>query len=40
LSQCGHFADNGETGVNFDDFMRTSFMDGPIETQYFSRLLP
>jgi len=26
LSQCGHFVDKG---VNFYDFVRTSFMDGP-----------
>jgi len=28
LSKYGHFADKG-MGVNFCDFVRTSFMDGP-----------
>jgi len=28
LSQCGHFADNGEGSI-FRDFVRTSFMDSP-----------
>jgi len=27
LSQCGHFADKGEGGSIFRDFLRTSFMD-------------
>jgi len=29
LSQCRHFADKGEGSI-FRDFVRTSFMDGPL----------
>jgi len=30
MSQCGHFSDKGGWGQFFRDFVRTSFMDGPL----------
>jgi len=30
VGQCGHFVDKGEVESFFCDFVRTSFMDGPI----------
>jgi len=34
LSQCGHFVDKGSGSSVFRDFVRTSFMHGPLSNRW------